>query len=63
MSFRAIALLGTVYLLLPPLAQAQEPSGRGLISPPGDKLPEEPPIEVRLGFVSNLYAVAPLLTS
>jgi predicted acylesterase/phospholipase RssA/ABC-type phosphate/phosphonate transport system substrate-binding protein len=28
-----------------------------LISPPGDKTPEQPPIEVRLGFVSNVYAV------
>jgi predicted acylesterase/phospholipase RssA len=29
-----------------------------VISPPGEKLPEEPPIEVRLGFVANVYAVS-----
>jgi len=52
-----MALLGAVCLLLPPLAHAQEPSGRDLTSPPGDKPPEEPPVEVRLGFVANVYAV------
>jgi hypothetical protein len=29
-----------------------------LISPPGEKTPEQPPIEVRLGFVANVYAVS-----
>ena len=57
MSHRSMALLGAVCLLLPPLAHAQEPSGRDLTSPPGDKPPEEPPVEVRLGFVANVYAV------
>jgi predicted acylesterase/phospholipase RssA/ABC-type phosphate/phosphonate transport system substrate-binding protein len=57
MSLRSIALLGVVWSLLSSIAQAQEPLGRDLISPPGEKISEQPPIEVRLGFVSNVYAV------
>jgi predicted acylesterase/phospholipase RssA len=29
-----------------------------LTSPPGEKTPEQPPIEVRLGFVANVHAVS-----
>jgi predicted acylesterase/phospholipase RssA/ABC-type phosphate/phosphonate transport system substrate-binding protein len=57
MSLRSIALLCAVSMLLPSLARSQEPSSRDLTSPPGEKTPEEPPIEVRLGFVANVYAV------
>src|SRR5262249_52257064 len=44
-------------LLLPSLARAGETPGGNSTSPPGQKIPDESPIEVRLGFVANVYAV------
>jgi predicted acylesterase/phospholipase RssA/ABC-type phosphate/phosphonate transport system substrate-binding protein len=43
--------------VLSSLAQAEEVPGEDLKSLSGQAVPERPPIEVRLGFVSNVYAV------
>jgi predicted acylesterase/phospholipase RssA/ABC-type phosphate/phosphonate transport system substrate-binding protein len=58
MPLRSITLLGLVWVLLTSIARAQDAPGGDFISPPGEKTPVALPIEVRLGFVANVYGAS-----
>jgi predicted acylesterase/phospholipase RssA/ABC-type phosphate/phosphonate transport system substrate-binding protein len=53
----AVVRFGAVYALLLSLVLAEKAPGQGTKSPLREEIAEKSPIEVRLGFVSNVYAV------